>query len=402
MANEKRSYFVDTLAILFGISAWIGITGTFLQLPQFVATAPEAWKLPSYIVIIVQCGNIPLLAYMIYDKYSTYRIDDAHFIYSTLILGCLAAILMAFVYQDTITINGEPKSVPLLLLTFVFASVGCLSAVLFMPFMGRFREIYLISYMFGQGLNGFISSIVSLIQGVGSMKCNNNNSTINASILNGTQIKDVDVSDPLFGPKGYFIFVFSMLLLSTVAFLLLNILKICEKELTVTEALINGGTSLSNGYENIPNHHHDVLTSYNYNYLMIIVGMISIMNYGILPGIQPYSCLPYGASAYHLATTLSSIANPLACLIAMFFTHSTIRSITIQFLACVALTAIIVLTALESPTPPLASSIFGRMFIVSVDTPNAFQHNRFGFKKNVLCLFPRFRHGHHSLGLPHS
>lgn len=369
MANEKRSYFVDALAILFGISAWIGITGTYLQLPQLVETAPEAWKLPSYIVIIVQFGNIALLAYMIYDKCSSVRIDDAHFIYLTLMLGCLAAILMAFFYQDTIMINGEPKSVPLLLLTFVFASVGSLSSVLFMPFMGRFREVYLISYMFGQGLNGFISSIVSLIQGVGSMGCNTINFTNNASILNGTQIEEVDVSVPLFGPKDYFIFVFSMLLLSTVAFLLLNVLKICKKELNVTKSFANGGTRLHNGnvcgYENILNQ-HEMLTSNNYNYLMLIVGTISIMNYGILPGIQSYSCLPYGVSAYHLSTTLSSIANPLACLIAMYFSHSTIRNITIQFLACVALTVIIVLTALKSPTPPLASSIFGHIFIVSI------------------------------------
>lgn len=379
MANEKRSYIVDILAIMFGISAWIGITGTYLQLPQIVETAPEAWKLPSYIVIIVQCGNIALLAYMIYDKCSSIRFNDAHFIYSTLILGCLAAILMAFFYQHTIMINDEQKSIPLLLLTFVFASVGCLSSVLFMPFMGRFREMYLISYMFGQGLNGFISSIVSLIQGVGSMECNtiNNNLTSNASMLNSIKIEDVNASEPLFGPKVYFIFVFIMLLLSTVAFLLLNVLKICKNELVVTKTLTNDGTRLGNSngnacdYENIPNH-REMLTSYNYNYLMLIVGMISIMNYGILPGIQSYSCLPYGASAYHLSTTLSSIANPLACLIAMYCPYSTIRSITIQFLACVALTVIIVLTALESPTPPLASFIFGRIFIVSVDMYNTF------------------------------
>lgn len=381
MASEKRSYFVDGLAILFGISAWIGITGTYLQLPQIVETAPEAWKLPSYIVIIVQCGNIALLAYMIYDKCSSIRIDDANLIYFTLMLGCVAAILMAFFYQDTITINGEPKSVPLLLLTFVFAAVGCLSSVLFMPFMGRFREMYLISYMFGQGLNGFLSSIVSLIQGVGSMECKINiNSNSNATTLNSTEI-EVDITEPLFGPKGYFIFIFSMLLLSTVAFWLLNILSVCKKELAVSKTHPNGGTMASgNGnacdYENIPTH-LEVLTSYDYNYLMVIVGVISIMNYGILPGIQSYSCLPYGASAYHLSTTLSSIANPLACLIAMYFPHSTIRSITIQSLACVALTVIIVLTALESPTPPLASSIFGRIFIVSFGMRNALGIRRF-------------------------
>lgn len=352
------NYFVDILIIFFGISAWIGITGIYLQLPQIVDTAPEAWKLPSYIVIIVQCGNIASLAYVIYDRYSSIRFDDSNLIYFTLFIGCLAAILMAFLYQNTTIINGEPKSIALMTFAFMFAMVGCLSSVLFMPFMGRFRECYLITYMFGQGLNGFISSIVSLIQGVGTMECKNDTLPANAT--------NADTSEPLFGPEAYFLFVFVVMLMSSISFLLLNKLDVCKKEWINTD---NRSINSAHDYENIATN-VDESTSFNFYYLMILIGVISFSNYGILPGIQSYSCLPYGASAYHLSTTFSSIANPLACLIAMYFTTSSIHWITVQFLISVALTIMILFTALESPTPPLASEISGRIIIVSLFISN--------------------------------
>lgn len=365
--QKKRNYFVDILVIFFGISAWIGITGVYLELPQLVEIAPEAWKLPSYIVIIVQCGNVASLAYILYDKYSPCRINDAHLIYFTLFIGCITAILMAFFYENTIEINGEQKSLPLLIFTFMFAVVGCLSSVLFMPFMGNLRSMYLITYMLGQGMNGFLSSILSLIQGVGSLVCTR---PTNVTINNVTKFQNDSInaiSEPLFGPKIYFIFVFGMLLISTVAFVLLNELPICRKEWIVQKMQSNDEINSINGsateYENIPNNTTDT-THWHCNYLLFILAIVSFLNYGILPGIQSFACLPYGTSAYHLTTTLSSIANPLTCLIAMYFTRYSIFSINIQFATTVLLSVIVIVAALESPTPPLATSVIGQFIIV--------------------------------------
>lgn len=147
----RRNIFVDILSILFGISSWIGVTSTFLQLPLLISSAPEGWKLASYIVITVQMANIGSLAYVMYQKYSPKKIDDGLLIYITLSIGCVSAICMAFFYEHTIEINGNPHSVALLIFTLMFALVGCLSSVLFMPYMGRFRECYLVSYMLGMG-----------------------------------------------------------------------------------------------------------------------------------------------------------------------------------------------------------------------------------------------------------
>lgn len=301
--NHKRNYFVDILAISFGVSAWAGITGTFLQLPQIVQTAPEGWNLPSYIVILTQSGNIASLIYIIYEKWSTIKFDDANLIYLTLGIGCLAAILMAFFYQSTINIDGEDRSIPLLIFTGMFAIVGCISSVLFMPYMGRFRGIYLVTYMFGQGLNGLLTSVLSLIQGIGAPECVKNNTTSETTVR---------YSEPLFEPKIYFLSVFALMVLSSLAFVLLNTLDICKNEYASHEGVHekieqyddNISNGQANGYQAIPTNAF-TLSSSNFYYLMFVLGVISFLTYGVFPGLQSYSCMSYGSSAYHFCKCLT-------------------------------------------------------------------------------------------------
>lgn len=366
-SNKKRNLFVDALVMTFGVSAWIGITATFLQLPQIVQTAPEGWNLPSYIVILTQSGNIVLLIYVIYDKWCAVKVDDSYLIYITLGIGCLAAILMAFLYQRTIFIDGEYRSIPLFIFTGMFAIVGCLSSVLFMPFMGRFRSIYLVTYMFGQGLNGLLSSVLSLIQGVGSTECNN---STDYNVPNSSLTKEPVHVEPLFQPRIYFLFVFLILGLSTLAFILLNTMEICKKELSATDAFqtssngaANGLDVNLNGYQSIPTN-AVYLSSVNFVYLVLLVGAIAFLNYGLLPGLQSFSCLSYGATAYHLATSLSSIANPVACLINLYISKPSVRQITALSVLTAILSTYILLTAAQSPTPLLYSTKYGSYLIV--------------------------------------
>lgn len=174
----QRVIRVDILAMLFGIGSWIGVNAVYLQLPLIVAHAPEGWNLPSYLVVIVQSGNIGPLLYTLLQRYSATRFNDVYLIYAVKIMACIAAICMAFFYEATAVVGGQEHSVALLGIAFFFALIGCTSSVLFMPYMGRFREIYLVTYMVGEGLSGFYTSILSLIQGVGGMgECVPSNST---------------------------------------------------------------------------------------------------------------------------------------------------------------------------------------------------------------------------------
>ena len=70
LANWLNRISVPTyiLVILFAISSWIDINGVWVELPLLVAELPEAWDLPSYLVIIIQVANIGPLIYTVAKK----------------------------------------------------------------------------------------------------------------------------------------------------------------------------------------------------------------------------------------------------------------------------------------------------------------------------------------------
>lgn len=356
MPNSSRNLFVDVLAILFGIGGWIGITAVFLELPLIVDKAPEGWKLPSYIAILVQVGNIANVIYILFEKYSPVKVNDGHLIVAMMISGCVAAIGLAFFYQRTGEIDGREHSIWLLVFSAIFASIGCLSSVISMPYMGRFKEFYLVTYMLGQGLNGFLSSIVSLIQGSGGQRrCIQTNTT-------DTAANDSAISKPLFGPKIFFLFVFVMMVISTISFILLHNLDQCKKERAL-KSVVNGGTR-SSVYEVIPTQKRQ-MSRFTYIYLMLLICTISFMGYGVFPGLQSYSCRPYGVMAYHLAAALSAFANPVACIMAMFGSHISFRNLFAQSAGIAMIMGYLMYTAFESPSPPFVGTLLGSILIVS-------------------------------------
>lgn len=77
----QRVIRVDILTMLFGIGSWIGVNSVYMQLPIIVAHAPEGWALPSYLVVIVQSGNIGPLLYTLLKRYSATRFNDVYLIY---------------------------------------------------------------------------------------------------------------------------------------------------------------------------------------------------------------------------------------------------------------------------------------------------------------------------------
>lgn len=360
---KRRNIFVDALAILFGMCSWIGVTSVYLQLPIIISTAPEGWTLASYLVLTVQLGNVGSFAYILYQKYSSKKIRDAYLIYVTLAIGCVAAIGMAFFYQVTI----DKHSVALLFFSLLLSLVGCVSMVLFMPYMGRFRECYLVSYMFGMALNGFLSSLLALIQGVGGpTECRQTTNSTDGSIKLTKY-----TPPPVFGTQLYFLLVFIIMLIGMIAFILLNKLNVCKKEYA------SGTFSSGNEYhydenadsseykENIPENVRN-LSSFNYCFLILTIVSLNVLANGIFPGIVTYVGLPYGNNIYHLCVTLAAIGNPLAGLLAVILPHTSIRVIRILTLTQAILAVYIFYIATQSPSPPLQHSVIGSTLIVCV------------------------------------
>lgn len=368
---KNRNFIVDLLAIFFGIGTWLGVNGTFIQVPLLVKEAPESWSLASYLSVAVQIGNIGPITYTLIQHFSKKRISDALFIYILLALGTLSALFTSFFYDKTVMIFGEERSLALYILTFVSALTACTSSVLFMPYMGRFKEMYLVTYFVGEGLSGLLPSIVSLIQGIGGdAECILVNTT-----SSGEEIFEKVNAPARFSPTDYFLFIFVTFLCSVIAFTLLDRLKLAKREYAAGQ--IDFGNSYKYEEKNATNTIDAVandasenqeksthISSTEYVVLLLLIGCLSFMANGMFNSIQSYSSLPYGNSAYHLSVTLSVIANPVACFLAIFLPHTSLRPIYVLCSVCAILTTYVFITACMSPLPPLHDTAIGSTLVI--------------------------------------
>jgi riboflavin transporter 2 len=253
---------------------------------------------------------------------------------------------------------------------FFFAIVSCTSSVLFMPYMGRFREIYLVTYIFGLDLSGLFTSLLVMVQGVGGeAKCILKNST-----AGGEAIYKEYFPPPRFGVSVLYYFVAVLMVLSIVAFALLDRMKLCRNEHAA--GTIENGNNYSyqishpDCTKNVPQKADPtkVLSTFNFYYLQILHGLLLLFADAILPSIQSFSALPYGNTAFHLVVTLTIIACPVACFIPFFVPHHSIRQVTILTIVMSVLIAYAIIAALMSPRPPLVDSNVGVSLIVSIQT----------------------------------
>lgn len=371
----NRNALIDVLAIFFGIGSWIGINSLFIQLPLLVNVLPESWNLASYMVIIIQLANVGPIFYTLIQK--TCPIPDNIIIYLLLIIGIIMGVLMTFNYGITSTLLGQERSIVFFSIVLGFALVGCTSSVLFMPYFGRFRDIYLVTYLIGEGLSGLLPGVLGLIQGVGgNAQCIKNE--------NKTKPEDSDLIEyyppPRFSTETFFIIISSLFIAALIAFILLDQLKSVRKE--YAKVTIGHGNkfkyhdhhddSMTNSDEKkeTETEHTEIvkkvkkLSTMNYRGLLVLLGVVCMFVNAIFPSVMPFGTLPYGNVTYHLSVTLSSIANPLACFIAVFITGTSIRNIITLSIISIPFVVYSLVIALLSPTPPLVGTSLGEALII--------------------------------------
>ncbi|CAG7835288.1 unnamed protein product [Allacma fusca] len=319
---------------------------------------------------------------------------------------------LGFFWDDTSYVFGQSRSTALLGLLFCLAMVDCSSRVLFLPFMAAFKEMYLTSFFIGEGLSGFLPSVFALIQGVGG-----NPSCRNVSIENETDQYRIEpvYADPNFSVDVFFFLLFGMMVVSSIAFLLLNQKSIVKGSLVEVAlpnpsiVLLGNGnqtipsyqaTDPDNGRQNVRENFGDNLSDsgsdYSVNfmdnvksrkesadgsltikdaffthiskpiffYLLVVQAVVCCFANGILPSIQSYSCLPYGNVAYHWAVTLSSIANPAVCFLAFYVPPPTKVTITNVMILGYGVAGYVLTTAIMSPMPPLVDAAMGEILLV--------------------------------------
>lgn len=323
---------VHMLACAFGLASWVAVNGLWVELPLIVNALPEAWELPSYLTVIIQLANLGPLVVTIMHKLYPGRLKEHFVIYSILSVGVVACVLLAFFWDKTTVVAGASHSTAFFIITFFLALVDCTSSVTFLPFMMQLPAKYVTTYFIGEGLSGFIPGVVALAQGVGMAKC------VNSSEGAGNHSVHTVYLPPNFSTEVFFFLLAAMMCVSLLAFVALNRLP-RTYELSKENLVPDAAVSVSSGLENPgteangkavkwqdegaarsrvlpPGAKH---TAYQLSFIYLMEVWVSAATNGLLPSVQTYSCMPYGNLAYHLSAALSSMANPLACTIAMFF-----------------------------------------------------------------------------------
>lgn len=332
--KSKNSLIVHLLIAIFGISAWIGINSIFVELPLLVNSLPEKWNLPMYLVIVIQVANIGPMTYALVRKFN-FNFRESYWIFALLLLGSSMMSLLAFFYNETLFFRGKEYSTVLFAATFFTALVDCSSSLLFMPYLRHFRESYLVSYFVGEGLSGIIPSAIALIQGIGS-QCDSEKTE-------------------RFSPQYYFISIFVILVFSLIAFLLLENLG-----LVASEKVSENTENVSQKEESLNRELQSPLRIYFY----ILLGLMCLLANGFLPGIQSFSSLPYGNITYHLTATLSLLANPLGCFLAVLFPPKSSKIINWLSLVTFLICGYVIYLAFVSPRPPLQYSVVGKVLVI--------------------------------------
>ncbi|XP_058802097.1 solute carrier family 52, riboflavin transporter, member 3-like [Phymastichus coffea] len=356
---SNRKILVDILALLFGLGTWVGVNGIYVQLPLLVNSAIEKWNLPAYMVLIVQFANLGPILYTLYVKYFA-RTKDHYIIYGLLAVGSLSLFLLAFVYNQTSVIFGNKHSSALLFLMFILSFVGCTSSVLFTPYMRNYREIYLVSYIIGEGLSGFIPSIIALIQGVGG-----NPQCHNVTKPGGPLEFTTRYPDPRFSPTIFFILLGILLFVCFLAFIGLMKLKVARGERVKLPASTETLPTDLNAPPSYKTNSGWKMSNQVYVYLLGMMAVICLLNNGILPSIQSYSCLPYGNVAYHLTVTLSSMAGPLAMCLGFIVQNPKVNLLSELMVIVLGLGALVFYIAVQSPSPPWQYSWVGIFLVVT-------------------------------------
>jgi len=371
----NRVILVDLLAILFGISSWISINGLWVELPMLVHHLPEGWALPSYLSIIVQIANIGPITYGLMRKCLSSPPSQHISVILLLVIGCISSLVLVLGWDLTTLIADKDRSTGLFISVFFLSLVDCTSSVLFLPYMASFKQMYLNSYLIGEGMSGFVPSLAALAQGVSG----------NPECVNGTMVEVADQAR--FSTSAFFMFLMVMMLLSLMAFLCLQYLP-----LTQTEKVINNNSSTTNFSNEIVNAANDEYSNVsddsdnntepveeltqeennrNIYQLLAIQCIVCCLSNGALPSIQSYSCLPYGNTVYHFAVTLNAMANPLMAFLA-FFLPCNRRSVVylLTVLGC-ALSGYILATAAYSPDMIGGVTVGGTLVVLTWVTTGA-------------------------------
>ncbi|GAB6032147.1 hypothetical protein CHUAL_010801 [Chamberlinius hualienensis] len=366
MAIEKSVVLVHIFSVLLGLNSLISTNGLWVELPLMVPRLPESWSLLSYMTFIIQAANIGPIVYGLLHWLYPRAITERRTCYLMLFIGSSAAFSMTFFWDHTVWVLGAIRSLPLFILTFCLGLVDSLSSMVCFPFMALLKPHYMTSYMIGEGLSGFIPTIMAIVQGSDEADSNGCQS-ISSNFTDNSTSSVLQV--PRFSIETFFYGIFSMLIMSFIGFYLLNNLYICKSELNATRSQDSiEKTDRSNNRW--------------FYFLLFLQFYIPAIFYGILPAIQSYSCLPYGSFAFSLSVILYGAASPTMAVLYAIYPIKKIGVIMFLTIFGTCIGIYLMFTAAMSPSPPLEEEFVGKVLLVASWTGVA---AAFGYTKVVVA-----------------
>ncbi|XP_062248338.1 solute carrier family 52, riboflavin transporter, member 3-A [Platichthys flesus] len=377
------SLLIHVLACAFGLGSWVAVNGLWVELPLIVNSLPEGWDLPSYLTVIIQLANMGPLLVTLMHKLCPGPHKECVVIYTILSIGVVSCILLAVFWDTTTVVAGASYSLAFFIITFFLSLVDCTSSVTFLPFMTQLPAKYITTYFFGEGLSGFIPGVVALAQGVGIARCVDSNQTEGNHTHGNASTSHTEYLPPNFSIEVFFAFLAVMMSVSLAAFVALNKLPrtfelstenlMQDTEGTVSSGLDNPGAE-TDGVAVKGQGEGEVkgkalpaapqLSTYQLAFIYTLVVLVNAATNGVLPSVQTYSCMPYGNLAYHLTAALASVANPVACTIAMFLPNRSLVFLGGLSMLGAGFGSYNMAMAAMSPCPLLQGTVGGEVLIV--------------------------------------
>ncbi|XP_011907758.1 PREDICTED: solute carrier family 52, riboflavin transporter, member 3 [Cercocebus atys] len=400
------AFLMHLLVCVFGMGSWVTINGLWVELPLLVMELPEGWYLPSYLTVVIQLANIGPLLVTLLHRFRPSCLSEVPIIFTLLGVGTVTCIIFAFLWNMTSWVLDGQHSIAFLVLTFFLALVDCTSSVTFLPFMSRLPTYYLTTFFVGEGLSGLLPALVALAQGSGLTTCVNV-TELSDSIPSPVPTRETDITQgvpralvsalpemeaPLshlesrylpahFSPLVFFLLLSIMMACCLVAFFVLQRQPKCWE--ASVEDLLNDQVTL---HSIRPREENDLGPAGTVDssqgqghleekaapccpahlaFIYTLVAFVNALTNGVLPSVQTYSCLSYGPVAYHLAATLSIVANPLASLLSMFLPNRSLLFLGVLSVLGTFFGGYNMAMAVMSPCPLLQGHWGGEVLIVA-------------------------------------
>jgi hypothetical protein len=133
-------------------------------------------------------------------------------------------------------INFLSRSVPFFIGVFVLAILDCTCTIVFLTYIGKFRQNYVTALYIGEGISSLLPSLFALAQGTGSEnKCSiqhvEHNSTLFKNVTESITLEEEDSSrtTPRFSVSVYFWLLFFTLLISFLSFAIMDLVPYFKK-----------------------------------------------------------------------------------------------------------------------------------------------------------------------------